>query len=233
MKVQNATVLITGANRGLGAEFARQALVRGARKVYAAARDPSTISLPGLVPVRLDVTDARQAAALAAELGDVDLLINNAGVANTGSVLDAEGLDSLRWMLETNVFGLLNVSRGFAPVLARQGGGAVVNVLSVASWVSNPVLATYGVTKAAAWSATNALRDALRAQGTQVLGVHVGLIDTDLTRGFDAPKLTPQAVVERVFAALEAGDSEVLVDELTRAVKRGLSAEPGIYTLAR
>jgi len=233
MKVQNATVLITGANRGLGAEFARQALARGARKVYAAARDPSTVSLPGLVPVRLDVTDAAQAAALAAELGDVDLVINNAGVANTGSVLDAEGLDSLRWMLETNVFGLLNVSRGFAPVLARHGGGAIVNVLSVASWVSNPVLANYGVTKAAAWSATNALRDAVRAQGTQVLGVHVGLIDTDLTRGFDAPKLTTDMVVERVFAALEAGDSEVLVDDLTRAVKRGLSAEPGIYTLAR
>lgn len=233
MNVQNATVLITGANRGLGAEFARQALARGARKVYAAARDPSTVLAPGLVPVRLDVTDAAQAAALAEQLGDVDLVINNAGVANTGSVLDAEGLDSLRWMLETNVFGLLNVSRGFAPVLARHGGGAIVNVLSVASWVSNPVLANYAVTKAAAWSATNGLRDALRAQGTQVLGVHVGLIDTDLTRGFDAPKLTTEVVVERVFAALEAGDSEVLVDEITRAVKSGLSAEPGIYTLAR
>ena len=233
MQVQNATVLVTGANRGLGAEFARQALARGARKVYAAARDPSTITAPGLVPVRLDVSDAAGSTALAAELGDVDLVINNAGVANTGSVLDAEGLDSLRWMLETNVFGLLNVSRAFAPVLARAGGGAIVNVLSVASWVSNPVLANYGVTKAAAWSATNALRDALRTQGTQVLGVHVGMIDTDLTRGFDVPKLTPGAVVERVFAALEAGDSEVLVDELTRAVKRGLSAEPGIYTLAR
>ncbi len=233
MNVQNATVLITGANRGLGAEFARQALARGARKVYAAARDPSTVLAPGLAPVRLDVTDAAQAAALAQELGDVDLVINNAGVANTGSVLDPEGLDSLRWMLETNVFGLLNVSRGFAPVLARHGGGAIVNVLSVASWISNPVLANYSVTKAAAWSATNGLRDALRAQGTQVLGVHVGLIDTDLTRGFDAPKLTTEIVVERVFAALEAGDSEVLVDELTRAVKGGLSAEPGIYTLAR
>jgi len=233
MNVQNATILITGANRGLGAEFARQALARGTRKVYAAARDPATVTAPGLTPVRLDVTDAAGAAALAAELGDVDLVINNAGVANPGSVLDAEGLDSLRWMLETNVFGLLHVSRAFAPVLQRNGGGAIVNVLSVASWVSNPVLANYGVTKAAAWSATNGLRDALRTQGTQVLGVHVGLIDTDLTRGFDAPKLAPGAVVERVFAALENGDSEVLVDDITRAVKRGLSAEPGIYTLAR
>lgn len=233
MHVQNATVLVTGANRGLGAEFARQALIKGARKVYAAARDPSTITAPGLVPVRLDVTDAAGIAALAVELGDVDLVINNAGVANTGSVLDAEGLESLRWMLETNVFGLLNVSRAFAPVLERTGGGAIINVLSVASWASNPVLANYAVTKAAAWSATNGLRDALRPQGTQVLGVHVGMIDTDLTRGFDVPKLGPETVVERVFAALEAGESEVLVDELTRTVKRGLSAEPGIYTLAR
>jgi len=233
MKVQNATVLVTGANRGLGAEFARQALARGARKVYAAARDPATIVAPGLVPVRLDVTDAGQAALLARELGDVDLVINNAGTAETGGVLGDGGLEAMRRMFETNVFGLLNVSRSFAPVLARHGGGAFVNVLSIASWVSNPLLANYAASKAAAWSATNGLRDALRAQQTQVLGVHVGFIDTDLTRGIDAPKLQPGAVVDAVFAALEAGDSEVLVDELTRAVKRGLSADPGIYTLAR
>jgi NAD(P)-dependent dehydrogenase (short-subunit alcohol dehydrogenase family) len=233
MKVQNATVLITGANRGLGAEFARQALARGARKVYAAARDPSTIVLPGLVPVRLDVTDAAQAAMLARDLGDVDLLINNAGIAETGGVLDDAGVDAMRRMFETNVFGLLNVSRSFSPVLERHGGGAFVNVLSIASWISNPLLANYAASKAAAWSATNGLRDALRGQGTQVLGVHAGFIDTDLTRGIEAPKLQPAAVVDIVFASLEAGDSEVLVDELTRAIKRGLSAEPGIYTLAR
>lgn len=134
--------------------------------------------------------------------------------------------------METNVFGILHMSRAFAPVLATNGGGAFMNVLSVASWKSSQVLPGYAATKAAAWSVTNGVRDALRAQGTQVLGVHVGLIDTDLTRGFDAPKLPAPTVVERTFAALEAGASEVLVDDTSREVKHGLSAEPGIYTLA-
>lgn len=232
MHVHDATVIVTGANRGLGAEFARQALVRGAKKVYAAARDPATVTLEGAVPVRLDVTDAAAVAALAGELGDVDLVINNAGVADTGALLGLEGAESLRWMLETNVFGILNTSREFAPVLARNGGGAFINVLSVASWKSSPALAGYAVTKAAAWHLSNGVRDALREQGTQVLGVHVGLIDTDLTRGFDMPKLSPGTVVERVFAAFEAGAGEVLVDDATRAVKQGLTAEPPLYTLA-
>ncbi|WP_288380218.1 SDR family NAD(P)-dependent oxidoreductase, partial [uncultured Massilia sp.] len=120
-----------------------------------------------------------------------------------------------------------------APVLARNGGGAFVNILSIASWASSPVLANYAVSKSAAWSATNGLRDAVRPQGTQVLGVHVGFIDTDLTRGFEANKLQPATVVDSVFAALEAGDSEVLVDQITRQVKRGLSANTGDYTLVR
>ena len=233
MKIQNATVLVTGANRGLGAEFARQALAGGANKVYAAARDPATVTLAGVVPVKLDVTDAAAVAALAAMLGDVDLVINNAGVANTGELLAEEGADALRWMMETNVFGMYNTSRHFAPVLGKNGGGAFVNVLSIASWKSSPILAGYAVTKAAAWNLSNGVRDALRAQGTQVLGVHVGFIDTDLTRGFEAPKLQPSTVADSVFAALEAGDSEVLVDEITRQVKRALSANTGNYTLVR
>lgn len=232
MNIQNATVLVTGANRGLGLEFARQALARGAKKVYAAARKPDTVALDGAVPVRLDVTDAAAAAALAAQLGDADLVINNAGVAGVGNLLDEDSGAALRWMMETNVFGILNMSRHFAPVLQGNGGGAFVNVLSVASWKSNPALAGYAVTKAAAWNLTNGVRDALRGQGTQVLGVHVGMIDTDLTRDFDIPKLSTGTVVERTFAALEAGASEVLVDEKTRAVKQGLTAEPPLYTLA-
>lgn len=232
MHIQNATALITGANRGLGAEFAHQALARGAKKVYAAARKPESVALEGLIPVRLDVTDAAAVARLAAELGDVNLVVNNAGVAGVGSLLAEDGEEALRWMLETNVFGILNMSRHFAPVLQRNGGGAFVNVLSVASWKSNPALAGYAVTKAAAWNLTNGVRDALREQGTQVLGVHAGMIDTDLTRGFDLPKLSPDTVVARCFAALEAGAAEVLVDEITRAVKQGLIAEPPLYTLA-
>lgn len=232
MNIENATVLITGANRGLGAEFARQALARGAKKVYAAARDPSSVTLAGATPVQLDVTDAVAAAALAGRLGDVDLVINNAGAASTGSILGAESAESLRRMLEVNVFGILHTSQAFAPVLGRNGGGAFVNVLSVASWKSSPPLAGYAVTKAAAWNLTNGVRDALREPGTQVLGVHVGLIDTDPTRGFDLRKLSPASMVDATLAALEAGASEVLVDEGTRAVKAGLTAEPPPYTLA-
>ncbi len=233
MNVQNATVLVTGANRGLGAEFARQALARGAKKVYAAARDPRTVTLEGVVPVKLDVTNADEAAALAAELGDVDLVINNAGIADMTELLKPGADASLRRMLETNVFGILNVSRAFAPVLARNGGGAFLNVLSVASWVSAPILAAYAVSKSAAWGLTNGLRNELAGQGTQVLALHVGFIDTDLTKGLEVPKLTVDTVVDSGFSALEQGLAEVAVDELTKAVKRGLSAEPVIYTAPR
>jgi NAD(P)-dependent dehydrogenase (short-subunit alcohol dehydrogenase family) len=229
MKLDNATVLITGANRGLGEEFARQALARGARKVYAGARDPASVRLPGVTPVRLDVTDPAQVAQALAECGDVTLVVNNAGIASFGGVLEEDSIDALRRMMETNVYGLLRVSQAFAPALARNGGGALLNVLSVASWISTPGLAAYAATKSAAWSVNNGLRIALKEQGTQVLGLHVGFVDTDLTRGIDLPKLAPAEVIERAYAALEAGQSEVLIDELSQNVKRGLSAEPGIY----
>ena len=229
MKLQDATVFVTGANRGLGLAFARHALAHGARKVYAAARDASGIALPGVVPISLDVSNPTQVAAAAADCGDVTLVVNNAGIANVKGLLDEDSIAVTQAMMETNVYGLLRVSQAFAPVLAANGGGALLNILSVSSWVSAPVLAAYSVSKAAAWSATNGLRNELRAQGTQVLGLHVGFIDTDLTRGFDAPKLAPDFVVERAFAALENGDSEVAIDDLTQQVKRGLSAVPGIY----
>lgn len=229
MKLQDATVFITGANRGLGLAFARHALERGARKVYAAARDVSSVTLPGVVPVALDVTNPAQVAAAARDCGDVTLVVNNAGTASVKGLLDADSIAVTGQMMETNVYGLLRVSQAFAPVLAANGGGALLNVLSVSSWLSAPVLAAYSVSKAAAWSATNGLRNELRGQGTQVLGLHVGFIDTDLTRGFDAPKLAPDFVVARAFAALENGESEVAIDEWTQQIKRGLSNEPGIY----
>jgi NAD(P)-dependent dehydrogenase (short-subunit alcohol dehydrogenase family) len=229
MKLDNAVVLVTGANRGLGEEFARQALALGARKVYAGARDPGSIRLPGVEPVRLDVNDPAQVREAAAACGDVSLVINNAGIASPGSLLDEDGVEALRRMMETNVYGMLRVSQAFAPVLAANRGGAFLNVLSVASWISTPGLAAYAATKSAAWSVNNGLRIALKEQGTQVLGLHVGFIDTDLTRGIDLPKLAPSEVVARAFEALEAGRSEVLIDELSQNVKRGLSQDPGIY----
>lgn len=233
MKIANATVLITGANRGIGLAFAKAFLERGARKVYAAARDPSHVSLPGVTPVRLDVNVPADIEAAAQLAGDVTIVVNNAGIANFGSFLADDAEAVLRSHLETNVMGVLRVSRAFAPVLARNGGGALVNVASVASWISSPVLASYAVSKSALWSLSNGLRNDLRAQGTQVLSLHMGFVDTDLTQGIDMPKASPEAIVKQALDALEAGAQEVLADDLTRQVKSGLSAEPAVYLGAR
>lgn len=229
MQLHNATVLITGANRGIGLAFAREALARGARKVYAGARNPASATLPGVEPIALDVTDPEAVAAAARHASDVTLVVNNAGIASFGGFLAEGGEASARAHLETNFFGLLRVSQAFAPVLASHGGGALLNVLSVASWINSPQLSVYGASKSAAWALTNGLRHDLRAQGTQVLGLHMGFVDTDLTRGIEMPKSTPEDIVRRAFDALEAGAEEVLGDELTQQVKRGLAAEPGIY----
>ncbi len=228
MQLDNATLLITGANRGIGLAFAREALARGARKVYAAARDPASITLPGVEAIRLDVTKPDEVAAAAQRCGDVTLLVNNAGVAIFGGILDSS-LDAVRAQFETNYIGPLLLSRAFAPVLKANGGGAVLNVLSVASWISSPALAVYGSSKSAAWSLTNGLRHELRGQGTQVLGLHMGFVDTDLTRGIELPKSTPESIVRQAYDALESGAEEVLGDDITRQVKQGLSAQPGVY----
>lgn len=233
MQIEKSTVLITGANRGIGLAFAKAFLARGAKKVYAGTRDTSKISLAGLTPIKLDVnsiTDVQDAAQLAK---DVTIVVNNAGIANLGSFMaeDAEAL--LRIHLETNVLGPLRVSRSFAPVLAQNGGGALINVASVASWISSPMLASYAVSKSALWSLSNGLRNDLRGQGIQVLTLHMGFVDTDLTKGLEMPKSTPEAIVERALQALEAGAHEVLADEMTKQVKAGLSAEQAVYLEAR
>jgi NAD(P)-dependent dehydrogenase (short-subunit alcohol dehydrogenase family) len=232
MKLDNAVVLVTGANRGIGLAFAREALARGARKVYAAARDPATVQVPGVVPIQLDVTDADQVARAAERCGDVTVLINNAGIAATGGFLADATLASTRRHLETNFFGPLRMVQAFAPVLKRNGGGAVLNVLSVASWINRPLLGVYGASKSAAWALTNGLRHELREQGTLVTAMHMGFVDTDLTRGIDMPKSTPQAVVRLALDGLEAGAEEVLADDATRQVKGGLSAERAVYLVA-
>ena len=229
MKIHNATVLITGANRGLGLAFAHEALARGARKVYAGVRDPSKLSLDGVEALQLDVTRAEDVAAAASRCTDVTLLINNAGIAAFGGFLSTDSVESARAHLETNFFGPLRLSQAFAPLLAANGGGAILNVLSVASWINAPQLAMYGASKSAAWALTNGLRHELRAQGTQVLGMHVGFVDTDLTRAIDLPKSSPAVIVRRTLDALEAGADEVLADERARQIKQGLSAEPGVY----
>src|SRR5213075_2342348 len=142
--------------------------------VYAAARDPSSVQLAGVVPIQLDVTDPEQVARAVRDCGDVDIVVNNAGVAVMGGFLQDTTLEATRRQFETNFFGMLRMAQAFAPVLAHNGGGAMLNVLSIASWINRPLLGTYGATKSAAWALTNGLRHELREQGTQVTALHMG-----------------------------------------------------------
>ncbi len=227
MKIQNSVALVTGANRGLGLAFVRVLVARGARKVYVGARDPSTVNIAGVEPIRLDVTNPADLAAAVQQAGDVQLVVNNAGILHGSALLGPDAIDGARAEFETNVLGPLAVSRAFAPVLARNGGGAVLNVLSAASWVTLPRAATYSASKAAAWSLTNGLRAELREQGTQVVALHVGFMDTDMASRITLPKARPEDVAEAALAGLEAGELEVLADGTSRQVKQGLSQ--GIY----
>ena len=225
MDVAGSVALVTGANRGLGAAFCRVLLDQGAAKVYAGARDPDTIEVAGVIPVRLDITSPADVAAAVAQCGDTTLLVNNAGILTGTSVLADDALDGGRREFETNVFGTLSMSRAFAPVLGANGGGAIINVLSVLSWFSVPGGALYCASKAAAWSLTNALRLDLLDQHTQVVALHVGYMDTDMAAGVDAPKASPDDVAAQALAGVEAGAFEVLADDTSRYVRGALSSE--------
>src|SRR4051794_3545488 len=224
MQIEGTTALVTGANRGIGKAIAGALLDRGAARVYAGVRDPETVSAadPRLVAVQLDVTDADRVTAVAEELADVGLVVNNAGIAHPASPLNA-GLDAARAELEVNYLGLIAMTQAFAPVLASNGGGALVNVLSVASWVASPILSTYSASKSAAWNFTNSSRVELKRQGTHVVGVHVGFVDTELTAALDVDKVAPAAVAAAALDAVEAGEPEAVVDDFSRQVKAGLS----------
>jgi short-subunit dehydrogenase len=155
--------------------------------------------------------------------------INLAGIARPGGFLADGAVEPAREQFEVNFVGPLRMARAFAPVLAKNGGGAIINVLSVASWMNGPTLATYGASKSAAWALTNGLRLELARQGTQVVVLHAAFIDTDLARNIDAPKSSPEEIVRTTLDALERGEGEVLADEITRQVHRGLSADPPAY----
>ena len=197
--------------------------------MYGAARDASSVTLHGVVPVPLDVTDPASVAALAQKLGDVTILVNNAGISKGSPVVAADSIDKLRAEIETNVIGPMAMSNAFAPILKANGGGAIINILSALSWLSFPITGTYSTSKAAAWAITNGLRGELAAQNTHVLGAHMGYMDTDMTAGVNAPKAKPEDVARAIFDGLEAGHDEVLADETARQVRMGLRAERGIY----
>jgi NAD(P)-dependent dehydrogenase (short-subunit alcohol dehydrogenase family) len=224
MKIENAVALVTGGNRGIGLAFTRELLARGARKVYAGARNPAAVMQSGVRPLRLDVTDSDDVAAAAKLAPDVTLVINNAGIAESGGFFSPDSEAITRRIFETNFFAVLRMSQAFAPILKANGGGAFLNVLSVASWVNGGELAAYSASKSAAWSLTNAVRSELAPQKTQVLALHMGYVDTDLTRGLDVPKSSSEEIVKRALDGLEAGLDEVLADEITRQVKSGMTA---------
>ncbi|MDT5195490.1 MAG: hypothetical protein QOH20_2244 [Mycobacterium sp.] len=221
MDISSCTALVTGANRGLGRHFSAELLRRGAR-VYAGARNPGSIDVDGAIPVAVDITDPASVAAAAEAAGDVTLLVNNAGVS-VGTGLLTGDLDDARREMDTNYFGTLTVVRAFAPVIERNGGGAILNVLSVLSWLSIPDLGGYCASKSAEWSMTNALRAELASRGIGVTALHVGLMDTDMTEGMDAPKSDPAEVAVLAVDAIAAGAFEVLADDVSRGVQAGLA----------
>ncbi|MYM80769.1 MULTISPECIES: SDR family oxidoreductase [Duganella] len=230
MKIEGAIALVTGANRGLGAAFVRALLAAGAAKVYAAARTPSEVTAPGAIPVLLDVIRPDQIDALVRELGDVNLLINNAGIGGTGPVLDTTSIDALRQQFEVNAVGPLRMAQAFAPTLATSSQSAIINVISALSWATLPgVTGTYSASKSAAWALSNAMRQELKAQGTEVLSLHVAFMDTDMARGVPGDKASPDDVAQMTLAALVAGQSEILADDVTRSVHAGLTATPPLY----
>jgi NAD(P)-dependent dehydrogenase (short-subunit alcohol dehydrogenase family) len=219
MHINGSVALVTGANRGLGQALVRALRQAGCGKIYAAARKPERITPDNMVePVRLDITDAEQVAAAAARCGDASILINNAGIATFTPLLDAPTIDNARHEMETNYFGTLAMCRAFAPVLRRNGGGALVNILSVTSWFNAPVQGSYSASKAAAWSLTKAARLELRAQGTLVIGVYAGYIDTGMTASLSVPKSTPDDIAAKVIAGIESGAEDILADDRARMV---------------
>jgi len=232
MDVTNATVFITGANRGLGLAFAREARRRGAAKIYAGMRNTSGFDEPGLVPVRIDITDKASIAAAAELAADTTLLVNNAGIAAlTDGPLAADVEAQSARMFETNYYGVVRVTQAFEPILSGKPQAAIINVLSDIVWLPRPILTPYAASKAAAWSYTNQLRFHLHERGIQVLGLHVGFVDTDLTNGIDVPKASPDDVVRQTYDALAAGKSEIMADEGTVLLKSTLAAEaPGYIT---
>jgi NAD(P)-dependent dehydrogenase (short-subunit alcohol dehydrogenase family) len=220
--IENAVALVTGGNRGFGRALVDELLERGAAKVYATSRSPQSQRDARIVPLIVDVADDASVTAAAQAAPDVSIVVNNAGVHLGTAVLDAP-LADIHTELETNLFGMIRVARAFAPVLAQHRPSSLVNVLSVLSWVA--MGRGYDISKAAAWSATNSMRIALRDQGTIVTALHVGYMDTDMTAGLDVAKADPRDVAHNVADAIAAGAFEVLADDTSRLVKSQLSQD--------
>jgi NAD(P)-dependent dehydrogenase (short-subunit alcohol dehydrogenase family) len=230
MNIADQIVLVTGANRGIGRQYVLELLDRGAKKVYAAARRPESVEFDDarVVPVRLDLLDHESIVTASAIANDVSLVINNAGIA-TGAALVTGDLAEIRREMDTHFWGTLDVIREFAPVLAANGGGGVVNVLSALSWFAAPGTGSYAAAKAAEWNMTNGVRLELAAQGTLVQGVLLGAADTEISAGYDGPKIDPREVPRLSLDGLAEGSIEVIVDDWTAMVKGSLAGDPAPF----
>jgi NAD(P)-dependent dehydrogenase (short-subunit alcohol dehydrogenase family) len=231
MHVSGAVALVTGANRGLGRRFAEQLVERGAAKVYAAARHPESITTKGVIPLHIDITDPASVAAAAVLASDITLLVNNAGTYNTATLLDGS-LDDIRAIMESHYFGTLSVTRAFAPHLIANAPGAILNVVSVLSWVHPGSLGAYASAKTALWAQTDAVRDEFAPHGVTVSALHVGYMDTDMMAGVDAPKTDPAEIAATALDGIERDAIEVLADQMTRDVKASLSQDRGSAPVA-
>jgi NAD(P)-dependent dehydrogenase (short-subunit alcohol dehydrogenase family) len=227
MEIKGSVALVTGASRGIGLAFARALLYWGAARVYAGVRQPDEFDEPGLDPLLLDVTNHQHIEAAAEKASDASIVINNAGQIVGPQLLEGS-LDGARRMMEVNYLAPWALSRAFAPVLAANGGGVLVNMLSVASWKASDGLPGYAASKAAEWSLTNALRIGLREQGTMVVAVYAGYVDTDATKKLDVPKVSAAEVAEKTMDAIIRNDPEVLVDEAAKRVRSLLSGPLGL-----
>ncbi len=217
MEIRNSIALVTGANRGIGRELVGALLAAGAAKVYAAIRGPNSADPnadPRIVPLQLDVTDRARVQAVSNEAADATLLINNAGVLDFGDILETP-IDKLARNFETNFYGTLNMARAFAPVIEHNGGGAIVNILTLVALASMPGLAVYNASKAAAWSMTQSLRATLAGRNVAVFGVFPGAVDTDMLAGVDMPKTNPAEVARAVVAGLADDCEDIYPDPMS------------------
>ncbi|MHA6528781.1 SDR family oxidoreductase [Paenibacillus sp. BAC0078] len=221
MDISQQVALVSGANRGFGKYLSMELLKRGA-KVYAGARNPNLVNIPGAIPLQLDITNPGSVTAAAEAAQDVTLLINNAG-SSTGASFLTGSLDDIQLEFNTHVFGTLSVIKAFAPLIEKNGGGSILNILSVLSWFSSDSAGAYSAAKSAEWAMTNALRLSLAPRNITVAGLHVGYMDTDMTERLNAPKSDPKDIAKIAVDGIEAELYEILADEISMKVQKGLA----------
>jgi NAD(P)-dependent dehydrogenase (short-subunit alcohol dehydrogenase family) len=229
MQIKDSVVLITGANRGIGAAFVKAFRDAGASKVYAASRSLEAVGREGVTPIKLDVTEREDIRRASEACRDVTIIVNNAGILAPSDALADDVEEAFARQVEVNVLGPVRLTRAFAPILKANGGGAVVTMHSVLSWLTVGSSTAYSASKAAIWAFTNGIRTQLAQQNTEVIGVHVGFVDTDMTAGIEVPKVTANEVAAQVLLGIEAGSPEVLVDDTTRAVKASFCTDKALY----